>query len=369
MKNEVFHVRLRQVLYLFMSSRYLLTYIFFAFFCAMSAHWTYSQQQGRDYIRLMFYNTENFFDTVDDPTVNDNDFLPNGSMHWTPSRYFDKRDNIFRVIAHVGEWDPPALIGLCETENRNVLSDLVQNTPLAKYPYRIIHKDSPDLRGIDVALLYRSDYLECVAQQFIRVRFSDNRKRTRDILYATFCTAKKDTIHVFVNHWPSRTGGIRQSEPGRILSASLVRQKVDSVFSRNPLANIVVTGDLNDSPLDKSLVTGLLALNDTALAKPSALFNLSAYKMKESTGTIKYQGKWSVYDQIIVSGGLLRGTLRTDVNRCHIFRAGYLLEPDLRYQGVKPFRTYIGLKYNKGFSDHLPVYLDIMTNVSHPSHL
>ena len=104
---------------------------------------------------------------------------------------------------------------------------------------------------------------------------------------------------------------------------------------------------------------GLQALNDTALAKPSALFNLSAYKMKESTGTIKYQGKRSVYDQIIVSGGLLRGTLRTDVSRCHIFRADYLFDPDNRYQGLKPFRTYIGWKYNKAFSDHLPAYLDI----------
>jgi hypothetical protein len=117
---------------------------------------------------------------------------------------------------------------------------------------------------------------------------------------------------------------------------------------------------MNDGPLDKSLTSELKALNDTNQVKYSALFNLSAYKMKETTGTIKYQGKWSVFDQIIVSGGLLRGSLRTDVGRCHIFRADYLFEPDNRYQGVKPFRTYIGLKYNKGYSDHLPVYIDII---------
>ena len=337
--------------------------VFFCFICVICASsflWIHAQTQGKDYIRLMFYNVENFFDTVKDPTTNDRDFTPDGSMHWTFSRYIDKRNNIFRVIANVGEWDPPALVGLVEIENRNVLDDLVKNTALAKYPYRIIHKDSPDPRGIDVALLYRSDYLKCTGQQFIRVRFSDNRKRTRDILYATFCTNKNDTLHVFVNHWPSRVGGIRQTEPGRILAASLVRQKVDSIFSSNSLANIVITGDLNDSPLDKSLTSELRALSDTAKAKPSALFNLTAYKMKESTGTIKYQGKWSVYDQMIVSGGLLRGSFRTEVSRCHIFRADYLFEPDNRYQGVKPFRTYIGLKYNKGFSDHLPVYLDII---------
>ena len=327
---------------------------------AISVCWVHAQKQGLDYIRLMFYNVENYFDTIDDPTVNDNDFLPEGSMRWTQTRYAEKRNNIFRVIANVGEWDPPALVGLCEVENRDVLDDLIKNTPLAKYPYRIIHKDSPDLRGIDVALLYRGDYLKCVGQQFIRVRFASNRLHTRDILYATLCTLQGDTLHVFVNHWPSRSSGQRQSEPGRIIAASLVRQKVDSIFSRNALANIVITGDFNDNPTDRSLVSELQALNDTTHAKLSTLFNLSAYKMKESTGTIKYQGKWSVFDQIIVSGGLLRGSLHTDASRCHIFRADYLFEPDPRYQGVKPFRTYIGPRYNKGFSDHLPVYLDML---------
>ena len=335
-------------------------YLFFLLVCLISGNRSYAQKQGKDYIRMMFYNVENFFDTMDDPTTNDNEFTPDGPMHWTVGRYIGKRNNIFRVIAHVGEWDPPAVVGLCEVENRGVLNDLVQNTPMMKYPYRIIHKDSPDQRGIDVALLYRDDYLKCIAQQFIRVRFTDNRRRTRDILYATLCTLKGDTLHVFVNHWPSRVGGQRQSEQGRMLAASLVRNKVDSIFTRNPLAYIIITGDMNDGPLDASVRSELRALTDTAQAKPSALFNLSAYKMKELTGTIKYQGKWSVFDQIIVSGGLLTGGLRTDVNRCHIFRADYLFEPDNRYQGVKLFRTYIGLKYNKGFSDHLPVYLDVI---------
>ena len=327
------------------------------FFCASPA---VSQTQGKDYLRLMFYNVENFFDTVNDPTTNDDDFTPEGSMRWTHSRYVEKRNNIYRVIANVGGWDPPALAGFCEIENRDVLEDLIKNTPLEKYPYRIIHEDSPDQRGIDVALLYRGDYLTCISQQFIRVSFPDNRRRTRDILYAALRTNNGDTLHVFVCHWPSRLGGQRQSEPGRMLAASLVRQKVDSIFNRNPMAKIVITGDFNDNPPDRSLTSGLQALNDTAQAKPSALFNLSAYKMKESTGTIKYQGVWSVFDQIIVSGGLLRGTLRTEVDRSHIFRADYLFEPDPRYQGIRPFRTYIGPRYNRGFSDHLPVYLDMM---------
>ena len=321
-------------------------------------------QQGVDYLRMMFYNVENYFDTVDDPRTNDNVFLPDGSMRCTQKRYNEKRDNIFRVIANVGEWDPPALVGLCEIENRDVLENLIKNTPLAKYPYSIVHKDSPDQRGIDCALLYRSDYLKCTGQQFIRVRFSDNRRRTRDILYATFSTNQGDTLHVFVNHWPSRLGGQRQSDPNRMLAASYLREKIDSIFTRNSMANIVITGDFNDGPLDKSLISGLQALSDTAQAKPSALFNLSAYKMNEPIGTLKYQGKWFVFDQIIVSGGLLRGTLRTEVDNHQIFKADYLFEPDERYKGVKPFRTYIGLRYNNGFSDHLPVYLDIHINNS-----
>ncbi len=324
---------------------------------------SYSQatkKQGVDYLRLMFYNVENFFDTVDDPTTNDNDFTPEGQMHWTQSRYIEKRNSIFRVIANVGEWDPPALIGVCEIENRTVLDDLIKNTPLTKYPYKVIHKDSPDQRGIDVALFYRSDYLKRIGEQFIRIRFSDNRKRTRDILYATLCTLKGDTLHVFVNHWPSRSGGQRSSEPSRILAASTLRNKIDSIFRRNTMAKIVIAGDLNDGPLDKSLRGGLKASVDTTQTKPSTLFNLSAYKMAETTGTIKYQGKWSVFDQLIVSGGLLRGTVKTNVSQCHIFRADYLFEPDSRYAGVKPKRTYVGPRYNKGFSDHLPVYLDIL---------
>ena len=341
----------------------LVSKVFLYFVFVISLQWGHAQTQGKDYIRLMFYNVENYFDTVNDPTTNDNEFTPEGTMRWTQTRYIDKRNNIFRVITHVGEWDPPALVGVCEIEDRDVLNDLIKNTPLAKYPYAIIHKDSPDQRGIDVALLYRGDYLKCAGQQFIRVRFPDNRKRTRDILYATLCTNKGDTLHVFVNHWPSRSGGQRQSEPGRMLAASLVRNKVDSIFGRNPLAKIVVTGDMNDNPSDKSLTNALRALTDTTHAKPSALFNLSAYKMKETTGTIKYQGKWSVFDQMIVSGGLLRGSPQTDVDRCYIFRADYLFEPDTRYQGVKPFRTYIGPNYNKGFSDHLPIYLDIITTM------
>jgi endonuclease/exonuclease/phosphatase family metal-dependent hydrolase len=312
-------------------------------------------------MRFMFYNVENFFDTENNPSTNDNDFTPEGNMHWTRNRYISKRNRIFRVIAGVGEWEPPDMIGLCETENRKVLEDLLTNTPLSRYPYRIVHKESPDQRGIDVALLYRSDRLRCIREEFIRVRFPDNRRRTRDIAYAVLLTDSNDTLHVFINHWPSRIGGQRQSDPARRLAATLLRNKVDSIFGACPWANIIIAGDLNDRPQDNSVHRHLNALMDTAQSKLQNLFNLSAYKEGEVTGTSKYQGKWSVFDQIIVSGSLLRAgnRLQTSANNCHIFRAPYLLEPDARYMGFKPFRIYNGQKYNDGFSDHLPVFLDI----------
>lgn len=334
-------------------------HLFLLFGLASPSHAQNMPKQNEDYLRFMFYNVENFFDASDDSTTNDNDFTPEGSMHWTQNRHADKRNSIFRVIANTGEWDPPAMVALCEIENRSVLNGLIKNTPLVKFPYRIVHKESPDLRGIDVALLYRGDYLKCISEQFVHVRLSGDRRQTRDILFATLLTSKHDTVHVFVNHWPSRSGGERQSEPSRLLAASLVRHKADSIFRNNPLAKIIIAGDLNDSPLDKSLIHGLNALNDTSKNKTCSLFNLTAYKMHEETGTIKYQGKWSVFDQIIVSGGLLGGMPRTTVDKCRIFRAGYLFELDRRYSGTMPFRTYTGQKYNSGFSDHLPVYLDI----------
>jgi endonuclease/exonuclease/phosphatase family metal-dependent hydrolase len=313
-------------------------------------------------LRVMFYNVENFFDTEDDPTKNDNQFTPDGAYHWTTTRYMAKRDAIFRVIAGVGEWEPPAVVGLCEIENRKVLEDLITDTPLVKYPYRIIHKDSPDQRGIDVALLYRNDRLKYLGREFIRIRFPDNRKRTRDILYARLLAQRNDTIHIFVNHWPSRSGGQRQSESARILAATILRHKADSIFSVNPNANLIIIGDLNDNFSDASISKYLKALPDTASSKPASLFNLTAFKTGESTGTIKYRGKWSVFDQIIVSGHLLqnRKGIHTHVGLCRIFRADFLFEKDTRYLGAMPFRTYIGQKYNRGFSDHLPVFVDLI---------
>ncbi|MCG8410629.1 MAG: hypothetical protein MI739_05010 [Bacteroidales bacterium] len=309
--------------------------------------------------KIMFYNVENLFDTSDDSLKKDDDFLPEGKYYWNKWKYRNKLNQIYKVVLAIGEWNPPAVVGLCEIENRKVLHDLTKNTPLKKFKYKIIHKDSPDERGIDVGLLYRSELFKPLNVEYIPINFSNEpENKTRDILYVK-ALALKDTLHLFVNHWPSRWGGQLETESRRIYVASVLRAKIDSIFTVNTCANIIVTGDFNDYPDNKSVNTILNANQVFDNIKYDALYNLSACLRKRNVGTYKHQGKWGVLDQFIVSGSLLdeNNLIFTSLNDVHIFDAEFLLEPDEKYFGVKPFRTFIGARYNKGFSDHLPIYL------------
>jgi predicted extracellular nuclease len=316
-----------------------------------------ADSQIRADVRIMFYNTENFFDTEDDTTTNDNDFTPDGRLHWTPDKYTQKLTNIYKVIAGIGGWQPPEIIGFSEVENRKVLNDLLFETPLSKYQYNIVHYDSPDLRGIDVALLFRSDKCRLLSQEAIYIPF-----RTRNILLAKLLVANTDTLCVFVNHWPSRKGGEIESEDSRIQVASILRHKVDSLLNDNPEAKIVIMGDFNDEPNNASIVQTLKAQTSYNDITNSQLYNLSA-KLAETSkiGTYNYMGQWQIYDQMIVSGSLLtpKHGLVTNVTDIHIYNAEFLLQTDDRYVGIKPIPTYSGIKYIGGFSDHLPVFLDL----------
>ncbi|MBT6836711.1 MAG: hypothetical protein HOA61_11765, partial [Bacteroidetes bacterium] len=205
-------------------------------------------------LHIMFYNVENLFDTLDDPRTNDNDFLPNGSYNWHSYRYYDKLNKIAKVVLATGGWDDIDLIGLCEIENRKVLDDLVFHTPLKSNKYEIIHKESPDRRGIDVALLYSRDKFKPIYYAFTKIIFPfDSSIRTRDILYAKGVVLNRDTLHLFVNHWPSRRGGKEVSEKRRVYVASVLREKVDSILKHNASSNIVIMGDFNDEPMDRSI--------------------------------------------------------------------------------------------------------------------
>ncbi len=315
---------------------------------------------GQYKARIVFYNVENLFDTDDDSLTNDEEFLPEGSKKWTNYRFYNKLNKIYKVMAAIGEDEPPEIIALAEIENGFVLHQLINKTPLSKYPYRMIHSDSPDKRGIDVAIIYRSDRVTLRNREFIPVRFGNSQKTTRDILMAEFMVNGEEDLHLFVNHWPSRYGGQQKSKPYRMQAAQNLKSKTDSIFQNSISANIIICGDFNDDPDDVSLTEGLEALILSREISETELYNLS-YTTREncSCGTLKYRSEWNFFDQFIVSGSMLNEKgIRTN-NSFQVFRPEFLLENDAKYGGYKPFRTYQGPLYKNGFSDHLPVYLDI----------
>lgn len=337
--------------------------------------------------RMMFWNTENFYDTYNDSLVDDEEFLPGSSRYWTPKRYRTKLQHAFKVIVAVGESEPPAIVGLSEIENRKVLLDLIYSTPLQKFAYGIVHRESPDRRGIDVALLYRKDCFKPLREEWLRVNFPDHpHETTREILYVVGVTGSPpnspikgehissdqnhlegkpllaDTLHLFINHWPSRSSGQSATDHKRMIAACMLRAKIDSLLAQRPEAKIVIMGDFNDEPTDASLQEGLAACLLPA-ADSCSLVNLSSGFMQGGrTGTHKYQGNWAVLDQFIVSRGLMqaRSGLGLDASNVHIFAADFLLVEDASGLGRRPFRTYDGFRYAGGFSDHLPVYLDLI---------
>lgn len=316
-------------------------------------------------LRIAFYNVENFFDLENDPNTNDDDFTPTGIKAWGSVRYREKQSNIYKTLIALGGWSPPAIVGFCEIENRFVLADLIAQTPLKQFDYQVIHKDSPDGRGIDVGLIYRPDMYQPLENQWLKVVFPFSpESKTRDVLYTKGLVFKDDTIHVFINHWPSKFGGAQASEPRRMFVAELIRKVTDSILTANPMAQIIITGDFNDEPGDKSLLEGLGAMADTNTSKPLQLVNLMYPQFNKGLGTEKYQAHWGLLDHFVVSQPLLngKGSLQAAGGKAHIFDAAFLVTEDEKYLGTMPFRTYAGPKYLGGYSDHFPVFMDLIPN-------
>ncbi|OIP85140.1 MAG: hypothetical protein AUK44_00490 [Porphyromonadaceae bacterium CG2_30_38_12] len=319
---------------------------------------TFSQQNQTASFKIMSYNVENYFDVVDDSLTNDSEYLPGGMRGWNYEKYIFKQAQISKVIAALGAWEGPALIGLCEVESEKCLKYLTNYAGLKSFKYKYAHFESPDARGIDVALLYQPLAFKLIHKEAVSIHFPDNPTiKTRDLLYVMGKVPTGDTLHVFMCHFPSRLGGALESAHKRNYVASVLHTKTDSILGRNNKANIVIMGDFNDYPTDASLQK---ALGAKRLEKPYAsnqLYNFM-YSIHESNkGSHKHDGSWGALDQIIVSGNLL--TSKTFY--CHeakVFDAEFLLENDLKFLGKQPFRTYNGMKYQKGFSDHLPVYVD-----------
>ena len=313
--------------------------------------------------RVMFYNVENLFDPFNDTLTNDDEFTPEGTRFWSWKRMTDKLNKISKVVTAVGEWDPPVVVGFCEVENGLVMNQLISETPLAKFGYKLVHRESPDRRGIDVALIYRPDRFELEEEHFFQVVNPDEPSRTtREVLYARGIVAGIDTVHFFVNHWPSKYGGALASEPGRLAAGKLVRQKVDSIRIFEPEARIIIMGDFNDGPNSAAITEALGAVPVSENFEIDKLYNLHHKYDGSSTGSLKYQGQWETIDMMIVSGGLLSRNHNLYVNPDGgmIYSNEFLLEQDEGFVGVRPFRTYIGFKYHGGFSDHLPIYIDLL---------
>lgn len=319
------------------------------------------EKQEKQNFRIMCYNVDNFFDCKHDSLSNDTEFLPTGIRAWNFSKYQKKQTNISKVIVAAGGWEAPALVGLCEIENDKCLYDLTHYSGLKNIGYNYLHHDSPDPRGIDVALLYQPILFKPIHNEAVRIRFSQTpENKTRDILFVKGIIPTGDTLHVFVCHLPSRLDGEMASEGKRKFVASVIRSKVDSIFNVNQRPKIVIMGDFNDYPTNSSMVEVLKANPISDNITPNYLYNMM-YKMHlAGKGSNKYKGEWGVLDQIIVSGDLLDSSKSffTLQGNAHIFDAGFLLENDNAYLGKQPFRTYIGMKYHDGFSDHLPVYAD-----------
>jgi exonuclease III len=313
--------------------------------------------------RVMFYNTENLYDTEDDPLTDDAEFLPDGAKKWDYYKYNDKLQKIAKVIVAVGGENGNGLVGLCELENRKVLTDLIRNTPLAAGGYEIIHRDSKDPRGSDVALLYKKDAFKLIFFDFYEFKAPGDSLKSRDILYAKGIVKNTDTLHVFINHWPSRRGGKEASEAKRMISAAILRHHVDSILNINKNAKIIILGDFNDVPSDRSLHEVLMA-KDSSELKSGDLFNYMYKYNKKGQGSYKFQAEWDMLDQIIGSYTLIGNNelLHAGYSDSHIFSADWMLTDDVKFPGKKPIRTFQGPRYLGGPSDHLPVYIDIHLN-------
>ena len=312
-------------------------------------------------LTLVFYNVENLYDTFNDPKTNDDEFLPGSPKQWNEEKYKKKITDLAKVLSAINEKELPALVGLAEVENQKVLEDLVSASKLKRGKYGIVHYDSKDERGIDVALLYKTDEIEVIDSRAVPVVFGfDIQDITREILYVK-CKIKDDNIvHIFVNHWPSRTPNEQDSEIKRITAAITLRKEVDNILNFDNNARIIIMGDFNDEPTNKSVMQILNATNKRKNLTYRDLYNLMYDTHNTANeGSITYNDYWQMFDQIIVSPVLLnKGTgYYLSYGDGRVFKGEEVLLTNPKTNVTSINRTYDGNSYLGGVSDHLPVYV------------
>ena len=317
----------------------------------------FAQNQGRkmQVAGIAFYNLENLFDTIpNNPEGRDVEFTPAGQRQWTGDKYWSKINNLARAISHfTSKTTPngPAIIGVSEIENRSVLDDLVADSQLRPWNLQVVHHDSPDARGVDVSLLYNPRYFK--VENVTNHRLSEVPFRTRDQM----CVVGKllgERIAVIVNHWPSRLGGQEKSSPNREAAARLSRAIADSLWRVDPNMGVIIMGDLNDDPQDKSCAVVLNAKRDRKDAESHGFYNPFWKKLDEGIGTLAYKSSWNLFDQIILSGNLANGA----DNKWHFWKADVLNFDFLKdTEGTRqnyPKHTFASGVWLNGYSDHFP---------------
>ncbi len=321
----------------------------------------YSQKNVKSFL-VVSYNVENLFDTINSPLFDDDEFTPSGTLAWTYDRYKKKLNDLARVVLSIPGKELPALIGLSEIENRKVLEDLTNVRGLRKGDYEIVHADGQDPRGIECALLYRPDLFKYKSHEYVPIADPvDPDYIYRDILHVQGKGPEGSNLHIFVNHWKSRSGGELETERQRMFSAITLRKQMDLLMARETDFKVIIMGDFNDEPTNRSLTNGLSALNKRRNIQMGDYYNLF-YDLHNigGQGTYNYQGKWNMLDQVIVSYNLLnqeRG-LSTRYDSGIILKEEWMLYVSEKYGESLPSATYGGPEYYGGPSDHLPIYVE-----------
>lgn len=317
--------------------------------------------------KVMFYNFENLFDTINDPEILDEEFTPDGPKKWNSVKYNKKIGNLERVLFDIAALDKnyPAVIGVSEVENRSVLEDVIATPKLAPANYRIVHYDSPDARGVDVAFFYRPDVFELEGSAPIPFTMEGLPNfKTRDIV-TMWGTIEGEPFYFMVAHWPSRLGGKEASAPKRERAAEIMRRAADSVLQLDPATKVVMMGDFNDDATDDSITEVLGAKGDIRKLEPGDYYNPFINVLKAGYGTLAYQDAWNLFDNIVVSENLVAGDglkIRKASPKArfygNIFSRPYMIQQEGQYKGY-PLRTFVGNNFQGGYSDHFPVYIYI----------
>lgn len=309
--------------------------------------------------RVAFYNVENLFDTFNDPSnPRDDEFTPQGRLNWTAERYDTKLDHLEEVIQALHY---PAVLGLSEVENARVLQDLIQHNSISGKNYGYVHYESPDYRGIDVALLYDSTILTITRTDIIRFDIPKEITENytgRDILMVEGSLKNGETLLFFVNHWPSRSGGVEKTEGRRLYSAGRLRDRLNQEMANQPDRKVILMGDFNDETDNASVASILGILPEGTTPINGFFYNCFTKLDQQKQGSYNYRGSWDMIDQIMVSGALIQPQAKVRVRQAGILKEAFMLYKDPKY-GERPNRTYGGPNYYGGYSDHLPVYIDL----------